>query len=251
MKITNKIVRTSGKAALCVAGYSRIPYLIGLLQSRNKPNAVFIWIPKTAGTSVWLGLGATKLRILHSAKYSFTNRGIVTFGHMDYSRLVSEGIVKSNFDDTAFKFAFARNPYARAVSLFNYLQKITKRIPTDESFLDFCRRLHTSGCPPIGLYNVLGLSQCNPQVRWTENISMDYIGKVESIDKDFESISSRLGLKTNALPHANKSYSSSYLDYYCRESKEIIQDFYKEDFIAFHYSQELPATSRCPLQNDA
>jgi hypothetical protein len=243
MGVIGKIVLNPEKAITHCYDLSRIPYLIALLKSRRKPSAVFIWIPKTAGTSIWLALDAPKLKSLDLIKYRFANRGIVTFGHMDYSQLISKGLVTSSFDDSAFKLAFVRNPYDRAVSLYSYLKKKTKKIPADETFLNFCRRIETTGCSPIGLYNTHNLSQCNPQVRWVENISMDYIGKVESIEKDFEAISSKLGLNKCHIPHANKSDRLSYQDYYCRESKEIIQNFYKEDFLAFGYSKQLSIRS--------
>jgi len=216
---------------------SRISYVAELIQSRNRPNAVFIWIPKTAGTSVWRALGASKLNSPQLATYRFANRGTVTFGHMDYSRLVSEGIVSSDFDESAFKFTFVRNPYERAVSLYSYLLH-SDRIPADATFLDYCRIM--ADCSPIGLYSVRKLSVCNPQVRWLENISLDYIGRTESIDRDMEQISARLGLAIPHVPHENKSIRSSCQDYYCRESVELVQDFYKEDFREFGYSLELP-----------
>lgn len=242
MIVIRNIVRNFKKAIVSFFDYSRITHLSALLQSRNRPNAVFIWIPKTAGTSIWNTLHAPKLKSLYLVKYRFANKGIVTFGHIDYSQLVSNGYIKSSFDEFAFKFAFVRNPYDRAVSLYAYL-KNAKIIPTDETFLDFCRRLAEEGCPPIGLYNSLGLSQCNPQVRWVENITMDYIGRVESIEKSFAIISSKLGLNIAQIPHANKSPRSSYRDYYCRESKEIIEAFYREDFVSFDYGYEIFANT--------
>lgn len=238
--VINSLFRISEKAVVRLYDYSRISYLIALRQSKGRPNAVFIWIPKSAGTSVWLALEAPKLKTPYLVNYRFTNRGIVTFGHMNYSQLVSNGFVNSSFDDTAFKFAIVRNPYDRAVSLYSYLQTVTKGISADKTFLDFCRHIEAVGCPPIGLYNTLGLSQCNPQTRWVENISMDYIGKVESIESHVKVISSRLGLRTNHISHANKSRRSPIGDYYCSESRQIVQEFYKEDFLTFGYSQELP-----------
>lgn len=212
-------------------------------QSRNRPKAVFIWIPKTAGTSIWLALNAPKLKTMDLVRNQFTNRGTVTFGHMDYSKLVSEGYVNKAFDASSFKFTFVRNPYDRAVSLYTYLQQEAKKIPEDESFLDFWRKVLSTGCCPIGLYNQRELSQCNPQVRWVENVSVDYIGRFESVEKDLGAISSKLGLDIGDIAHANRSNHSDYRDYYCTESKEIIQEFYKEDFVAFDYDQEMSLDS--------
>jgi hypothetical protein len=129
----------------------------------------FIWIPKTAGTSVYKTLGAVRRKALPRIKYRFANNGFYTFGHMDYAQLVAQGHVSKEYDKSAYKFAFVRNPYDRAVSLFFYLKKVGTISP-DETFLSFCLKLDEKEFEPIGLYNVSGLSQCNPQVRWLETL---------------------------------------------------------------------------------
>lgn len=161
---------------------------------------------------------------------------MVTFGHMNYPDLIESGYVSGKFDQTACKFCFARNPYDRAVSLFFYLKN--NRIETDMSFLDFCRHLNDDGCEDIGLYNYDGWSQCNPQARWVENLKMDYIGKFESLEKDFNKILLDLDLPPIDLPHHNITSHEHYSHYYCQESREIIEHFYRKDFSYFGYEFE-------------
>ena len=206
-------------------------------RAMNRKNAVFIWIPKAAGSSVYRTLNAPKLKELRLVKYRFPNKGMVTFGHMDYAELVNQGYVSKAFDETAYKFAFARNPYKRAVSLFLYLKRRTF-IPNVESFRTFCRRLRDDGCEPIGLYNLEGMSQCNPQVRWVENVNMSFIGRVENISHDLDIVFKATGTTPQPLPHVNRSTHADPRSYYCAESKEIIEQFYKEDFEYFNYPIE-------------
>ena len=153
---------------------------------------------------------------------------------MDYPELIRSGYVSRKFDQTAYKFCFGRNPYDRAVSLFFYLKKID-RVPQEISFLEFCRRLNDKGCENIGLYNLNGWSHCNPQVRWIENMKIDFIGRFESLETDFNKILQDLELPPVDLPHHNITNHGSYSSYYCEESKKIIQHFYKEDFQLFGY----------------
>jgi len=223
LKIATRLYEYSGAALL--REYSR----------KTKKNAVFIWIPKTAGVSIYSLFGSPpNLKKLHLVKNRFANKGIVTFGHMDYSELVKRGYVSRSFDESAVKFAFFRNPYDRAVSLYEYLktQKIMKqkRVIGNESFLSFLRRLKNSGCENIGLYNVRGFSQCNPQVRWIENTRIDFLGKYESLEKDSKEILDLLELPAARLPHLNATHHADYRSYYCSESKEIVEEFYEEDF---------------------
>jgi hypothetical protein len=207
------------------------------LRAKNRRNAVFIWIPKSAGSSIYSTLNAPKLKEIKLVKYRFPNKGIVTFGHMDYAELVNKHYVSKEFDESAFKFAIVRNPYDRAISLFSYLKK-REMIPQIESFLTFCRRLREDGCEPIGLYNLDGISQCNPQVRWVEKINMDFVGKLENIGDDMKFVFSELGIRERKVPHKNITAHADYQSYYCKESKTIIEDFYREDFEAFNYNFE-------------
>jgi len=217
---------------------SRVNYLKAYLKAASRTNAVFIWIPKTAGTSLYSILKAPALLSLEELKFRFPGRGTVTFGHMDYAQLVEAGYVSQSFDSTAYKFAIARNPYARAVSLYLY---VVVRLEGEGkmSFLEFCRQLKREGCPPIGLYNVLGWSQCNPQVRWTEKVDLDFLGKVETLDRDVEGILANIGLPSTSVPKINRSRRGDEIaSYYCPESKEIVEDFYREDFATFGYPKE-------------
>ncbi|MDX5385517.1 MAG: sulfotransferase family protein [Marinobacter sp.] len=216
--------------------YSLIPLLREAVRARGRRDAVFIWVPKAAGTSVYNCLDAPKLKSLNYVKYRFPGRGIVTFGHMDYLALVRKGYVSARFDRNSYKFAFVRNPYDRAVSLFSYL-KSRGKIPEDQSFLDFLRRLIDEGFEPIGLYNVQGLSQCNPQVRWIENIDMGFVGKVESLEQDFSVVCRALRMEHVDLPRLNESSRDTYENYMCVESRQIIEHLYREDFEAFGYER--------------
>lgn len=215
---------------------SRLSLIHSYLRSLGTRNAVFIWIPKSAGTSILNALnvyGLSKLKKIRFLKYYFPQKGMVTFGHINYPQLIKNGYVSRKFDRTAYKFCFARNPYDRAISLFFYLKK--NRIKTDISFLDFCRKLERDGCEDIGLYNYNGWSQCNPQVRWIENMKMDFIGKFESLEKDFQILLKNLKLPPIDLPHHNITPHDHFSSYYCEESRQIIQDFYQEDFQSLGY----------------
>ena len=130
-------------------------------------NIIFIWIPKTAGTSIFNFLEkkfeAKKFKTIEQLN-GFSNEGCVTFSHMSYINLLATGLVNINFHEKSYKFTVTRCPYDRAVSLFNYsMQK--NWIANNVTFEQFLELIHTKR-PPVGLYNVYGLSQTNPQVYW-------------------------------------------------------------------------------------
>ena len=218
---------------------SQIPRdAVGAMRNRN---AVFLWIPKTAGTTLHTALDkniCSKFLDLPSAKRRFRNKGLVTFGHMDYAQLVQTGLVGSRFDETAFKFCFSRNPYSRAVSL--YFFAIKRNWITEElSFLEFCRRIE-NGVHDIGLFNVQEMSQCNPQTRWLRGVDPDFVGRLEDFDADLRRVFESLDLTVPDMFSAkNSTAHSPYRDYYCPESIDIVARFYSEDFERFGYSVKL------------
>ena len=211
------------------------------MNEASKPtpeNAIFVWIPKTAGTSVFAALqnGArfAKLKRVRDVVMLFKQSGRVTFGHMNCLMLVAGGLVERRYFDRAFKFAFVRDPYSRAVSLYQYLKK-ERRLPVSTTFLQFCQRLENGRLEPVGLYNSSGLSQCNPQQRWIEGLALDFLGRYEELDAGFNYLAGQFGMTASQLPYLNSSVSAAAGAFYCLESKRIIETFYAEDFAAFGY----------------
>ena len=66
------------------------------------------------------------------------------------------------------------------------------------------------------------------------NITMDFIGKFETIETDFLFLKEKLYLEGN-LPHSNKSKRTSNQDYYSETSKKMIEDAAKKDIEYFGY----------------
>lgn len=219
----------------------RIHRILNYIASSGQRDAVFIWIPKTAGSSVWTFLRqyhCPKLKSYYAAKHCFCQRGWVTFAHQSYPQLLEANVVNQEFDQRAFKFCFVRNPYDRAVSLYFYLKRIGD-VHHKLSFKGFVRVLQNRAIPEIGLYNRQGLSQCNSQVRWLKNrkreLLVDFIGRFENIEKDFKKLCSELGTK-GQLPHVNRTEHTHYKNYYDDETKRIVANIYAEDLEQFSYA---------------
>ena len=216
------------------------------MTARNaiNPNALLVWIPKTAGTSLNSLLaqagGQTFLTIDEARRY-FRNRGIVTFGHISLPHLREAGVINDSFCASALKFAFVRNPFDRAVSLYEYSRRIGK-LPPMTSFSMFCRILKDRAYEDIGDYNHLGLSQLNPQTRWltdrSGDLCVDFIGRFEDFSNDVERLLRRLNLPIRAggIPHVNQSPREPTENYYGDAEVDAVQTAYRCDFEAFGYS---------------
>ena len=244
-RVLNATARRLGASAQRLSGLAQ-----HLEQRRVKkrnaanPNALLVWIPKTAGTSLNSLLtkaGGQTFLSIHEARRYFRNRGIVTFGHISIPHLREAGIITDEFHNSALKFAFVRNPFDRAVSLFEYSRLIGK-IPSSMGFPTFCQMLKDHAYEDIGDYNHLGLSQLNPQVRWLigakGELGVDFVGRFESFADDMQIVLRRLNLsvENGAIPHANRSQRMATESYYCDAEIEAVQHAYRCDFEAFGYS---------------
>ncbi len=205
-------------------------------------DVLFIWVPKCAGTSIYTTLvehGCSEKR-WEKPLAPFCNRGMVTFGHVGIEQLVSAGVVSPKYLQRAFKFAFVRNPFDRIVSLFYYLKKTRfNPLPASMSFEEFCQVLKRGDYPPVGLYNHRGLNQCNPMVRWLYDergqLMADFVGRYETIEEDFQKLCSRIGIRSR-LPHHNTTEHPPYKDHYSDQTRNIIEQVYREDLERFGYS---------------
>lgn len=76
------------------------------------------------------------------------------------------------------------------------------------------------------------------QVITLDNIN--YIGRYENLQEDFNSVLEKLNLPKTTLGHANKSKSSSkhYSEFYDDETRQIVEAEYSKDLLNFGYNFE-------------
>ena len=173
-------------------------------------NILFNWIPKSAGTSIFSFLddkfGALKITSLSQVR-NFKQQGCVTFGHLSYFHLRVLKLVQDSFHDNSFKFSFVRCPYSRSVSLYNYWIS-EKRMSSSVNFKEFMKAVHLKR-PPIGLYNVVGLSQTNPQADWlVSGNGKTFVDKIYKLE-NLEEFTKDFAQKYNVEFEANKIFNKS------------------------------------------
>lgn len=206
----------------------------------------FFWIPKTAGSSIFASLHASlEMQKRKRPKHflSFPNKGAVTFGHVSYLDLRSLGVISDEYHHRAYKFCIVRNPFTRAVSLFNYLKAI-RRIDKDlefEGFLD----LVSDWCPPVGLYNSRGISQANQQTSWIigehAEFLVDDIFHLEDLDRFKNVLEKRFNRVIDLSTRVNVSEKTLSLDdaYASASNIEKVRIIYRRDFDLLGYRDDV------------
>lgn len=181
---------------------------------------LFIHVPKTAGTS-----------ILHAMELERYDRIHLNWRVYEQSNRF--------FFNTFFKFAVVRHPLDRISSVYNYLiqgggnqdlrlsNHLNKKAPSFEKFiLDY---LTPSKIMLHNLFRSQSFFLCDE----SGTIKVDYILKFETLDKDFQLVSDKIGFSIKKLPV--KNMSKNLINKVSFEAKEKIRYLYEDDFYIFNY----------------
>ncbi len=129
-----------------------------------------------------------------------------------------------------FKFCFVRNPWDWQVSLYHFTLQYEnhpqhKRISKMKTFDEYIEwRIHND----FKLQKDFIYAKNN-------DILVDYVGRFENLQEDFNEICLRLEIPTVDLPKANISKHKYYKEYYNDYSRDLVAKAFKEDIELFHY----------------
>ena len=130
-----------------------------------------------------------------------------------------------------YKFAFVRHPFDRFISAATFLlgdEPDFQHAPTDVMKRAMSRSRFRS--------RVLITPQADLLTNSSGNTGMDYIGRYESLQEDFDHVLNHIGLPKVALSVTNTSEHAGYQAYLDDELTSQLVKFYAQDFALFEYS---------------
>jgi len=187
-------------------------------------NAIFIHIPKSAGSSIEMALYNTWGMVTHTKALTYQKADPKKFNQY-------------------YTFTFTRNPYDRFVSAYNYLIKggrnkfdksWAKQHLQYKTFNDFVLSLTNPDIRKI----IFSYIHFIPQYQFISNennqIIINKIFQFENLNSDFLELCRTLNIQVK-LSHENQFIHPHYLSYYNTESKKIIAKLYETDFQLLNY----------------
>lgn len=211
--------------------------------------AIYIHIHKTGGTTIainlkkYYGFNNYYLHRPDHASYCFhkTKKNYINYenrfhGVINYyktSPYINKKMNMTSYKwDTYFKFCFVRNPYDKIVSAWNHVNRFN--IPF-KNFLNLDQIVNDVE------YMHMFMPQFRSMINEKAHKYIDYIGKFENLDEDFEIILKKIGIqkilhdpakKLNVRNH--KKFNIYYED---QETLDKVNMFLKEDFDNLDYEK--------------
>tara|TARA_R110002167_G_scaffold366448_1_gene597391 strand:- start:12566 stop:13285 length:720 start_codon:yes stop_codon:yes gene_type:complete len=226
---------------------------------------IFIHIPKTAGQSVESifversGLRWENRQSLILRPNSIPSMGPPRLAHLTADEYIKLGYVSAETFHQYYTFSFVRNPWARLVSEYQYRKQHGDAVYQQE-FKSF---LFNSFPTPASDNHIIAKDYYRhviPQWQFLYDEGgkclVDFIGKFENLQHDFDKVCSELAIAQTILPHKNKTLATGirpriekklkqifpfknkqqhYSAYYDDESQQFVADYYQKDIELFHY----------------
>jgi hypothetical protein len=206
--------------------------LIALLRTAGVRPYAFIHIPKNGGLTIRRVLGD-----------GFYRRSCM--GEVGRATLYQQYLGEQRWNQ-AFKFCVVRNPYDRAVSIWRFL-RLGYEASLHKNFgrssggsygygRDFTFHEFLEGFPEPNLWERWHMTTQSFHVTdESGGLMVDFVGRLEQFQQDFDTVCDRIGMRRVQLPHENRTGHEHYTRYYNAETRRLAEQRYGEDIERFNY----------------
>jgi len=197
---------------------------------------IFVAMPKTGTHSVRQALrehlgpdDIEQVGLFVNKRFPFDDLAQIRHGHLSVRQV--RPYLGDEVCDTYFKFSFVRNPFDRFVSYCSFMTRQYGAFERDPQ-----------GTMRKILFELKPLDHVHFQPQYTllsndaGELEMDFIGRVERMQADYEAICARIGIPARALDKVNSSKRGDYRQYYDQALIDGVTELYRRDLELFEYS---------------
>lgn len=143
-----------------------------------------------------------------------------------------------------FKFCFVRNPWDRLVSIWGYFRTMGSGSPRykgpNAKMSDIIKEMPDFKTLVLWVQKrtVFIDRHFYPQKTWVCNnqtILMNFVGRFERLQSDWNIICDKVGRERSILPKLNSSIHKPYVELYDKETIDIVHKLYADDIRLFGY----------------
>ena len=187
------------------------------LKERYAQPFAFVHINKTGGTSVVRALG------------------------MRFQHLTAQELREKLGDDrweSRYTFAFVRNPWDRAVSLYHFRVKTNQTGLGEDPvpFPEWVRLCFRDRDPAYRNKPKMFAQQKEWLVGPSGEVDVDFVGRFERLSEDFGHVAKAIGRPGVSLPHLKASSRGDYRQYYDADAVAVIGDAFADDVATWGYT---------------
>ena len=205
---------------------------------------LFVHIAKTGGTSVRSALQRYRWRDPYYLPQWIASRLSGMTGHRlgiklprHCKAITAQEMLPREFYHSLFKFAFVRNPWDLQVSSYHHIRRERPQLmQANESFEDFLRRKLDPERPWQYHLDTSVESQSHYITDLQGRQIVDFIGRYETLQEDFDHICDRIGITPITLPHRRKaSDRADYRGYYDDSTRRLVAEHFAPDIERLGY----------------
>jgi hypothetical protein len=200
---------------------------------------LFVHIAKTGGTSVRVALQRFRWgdpyywpMFLCSRLSHLTGHKIGTKFPRHAKIILAKESLPVDFFEGLFKFAFVRNPWDLQVSSFHHIRRERPHLLQGHEDFEAFLRWKLDPRRPYQYHIDTSIQlQSDYLIDLHGKMLVDFLGRYERLQDDFEAICARIGLKTPPLPHRRRAddRGRDYRRYYTDETAELVSRHFARD----------------------
>ncbi|ESQ15939.1 MAG TPA: sulfotransferase [Chromatiaceae bacterium] len=211
-----------------------------------KHRFLFVHIAKTGGTSVRAALAMRRWAdpwywpmFLCSRFSHLSGHRIGTKFPRHAKVIAARELLPRDYFDALFKFAFVRNPWDLQVSSFHHIRRERAHyLGGHQNFADFLRwKLDPERPYQFHIDTSIEL-QSDYLIDLHGNLLVDFIGRYEHLEQDFQTACKHIGLRGISLPHRRRAHDrkQDYRHYYDDASRELVAHYFAPDIERLGYA---------------